>query len=125
MRFARYLCLLVIVVLSGLDQALVQTYAWITMIHDRAPEMGLSEAISNTFSGEYPCEICCALAEVTPEEKEETPLEKSGKQIPKLFAKFANVRLFPPAREAWPRSERVISLRSIHLKIPTPPPEFG
>ncbi|MDB4506966.1 hypothetical protein N9055_01980 [Akkermansiaceae bacterium] len=124
MRFARHLCLFVIVVLSGLDQAVVQAYAWVTMIQDRAPEMGVSEAISDTFSGENPCEICTALAEVTPEEREETPRETVGDSI-KLFAKFTSVRIFPPAREAWPRSFTRADLAPLHLEIPTPPPELG
>ncbi|MDB4259143.1 hypothetical protein N9830_01825, partial [Akkermansiaceae bacterium] len=125
LRFARHLCFFVIVVLSGLDQAVVQSYAWITMIHDRAPELGVREAINDTFSGESPCEICCALAEVTEQEQEDAPLKKGGDQGPKLFAKFSSLQLFPPARDTWPRLTEFVALSSLHLEIPTPPPEFG
>lgn len=125
MRIARHLSLFIIIVLSGLDQAVVQSYAWLSMIYDRSPELGMTEAISDTFSGDHPCDICCALTELTEEENENHPLEKRNDSSPKLFATFSELRLFPPLRGSWPRFAGPRPPSALHLEIPTPPPEFA
>ena len=48
------------------------------MINDRAPEVGLTEALDSTFSGDEPCELCLAIAAAAQKDQEKTPLENSS-----------------------------------------------
>jgi len=56
--------------ITGLDLAVMQSYAWATMIYDRA-EQGMTSAISSTFSGDSPCQHCLSVANEAEERKEE------------------------------------------------------
>ena len=42
---------------------LFQCVAWAKMIHDYAQVAPFTQAVTMTFSGEYPCKICRAIAE--------------------------------------------------------------
>lgn len=128
MWLARLFCILALVALSGLDRVAVQTYAWATMLQDRAPVMGVSQAIDSTFSGDDPCEICSSLAELTQEEQQDFPAERSAEELPKIYS--------PPAQRTSllftqnGLNQKLADLTKIHrdlcdLEIPTPPPEFS
>lgn len=128
MWLARFLCTLSLVALSGLDRVAVQTYAWATMLHDRAPEIGFTEALDSTFSGEEPCEICNAIAEVTQEEQHKAPSDRSAEDLPKLYSPSAQRSAALLHQEGM--SKRIAEFTEIHhdlctLEITTPPPEFG
>ena len=56
--------------ITGLDLAMMQSYAWATMIYDRA-EQGMTSAISSTFSGDSPCQHCLSVANEADERQEE------------------------------------------------------
>ncbi|MGJ8694847.1 MAG: hypothetical protein ACSHYF_00885 [Verrucomicrobiaceae bacterium] len=128
MFFARALCILAIVVLSGLDQAAVQTYAWASMLNDRAPNMGLTEALNSTFSGDQPCEVCCALAELTEKEQENAPAERQADQLPKLYSPNANSSSFSlsqPQCLSYLRLKPWLAPLPFIFVVPTPPPEIA
>lgn len=93
--FGRFLTLLCVLVLSEVPMGLVQGYAWASMIVERAPEMGLGEALEDTFSGESPCEICCALAEVR-----ERGAEQEGERAPNSEERGGGLKVFPVPSDA-------------------------
>jgi len=91
------------------------------MIHDYSRFVPLTEAIRMTFSGEYPCEICKAIAE----KKESDQFQLCG--LEKYEKKF-----FPPVFVA-PKEPAASPLRYpledafFHSRTetpPVPPPRF-
>lgn len=127
MWIGRFFCLLALFALSGLDRAAVQTYAWATMLHDRAPEIGLTEAIDSTFSGDMPCEICTALTK-TQSEQQKAPNERPAEELPKLYSPPAphSAALLKNRSQKSSLRHRDVSHEDLcSLEIPTPPPEFG
>ncbi len=113
--------------LSGLDQAFVQAYAWGTMLRDRAPEVGLSEALDTTFSGDHPCEVCQAIAEASHHQNDKAPIEQSPESSSKDFSPLMSLRaitITPPSATAPLPGFRGIADRSIVLELPTPPPRW-
>jgi|GEM_PF-3294109 len=117
--------ILSLISLSGMDQMLVQGYAWVTMFHDRAPEMGVSEALTDTFSGNHPCEVCLALAETTEEEHEDAPGRKRAEEVAKntLATSHARTLVISFRREAWPIKGDDVFLPQCEAEVSTPPPE--
>lgn len=124
MRLGRFLCILALFALSGLDRSVVQTYAWSTMIADRAPEQGLAEAFDSTFSGDEPCLICQAVIET---EKKE-PIAPAGEELPKLHSpasKKARLAVVAPTSHWIGLRTMTRSGNSLILEIATPPPQVG
>ncbi len=48
---------------SGGEWAVLQCVAWANMIREYSEMVPLPEAVKMTFSGEYPCALCKAIAE--------------------------------------------------------------
>jgi len=64
MRRLTHLVVLAAFVFScGGQWYLFQCVAWVKMIHDYAQVVPFAKAVGMTFSGQYPCEICKAIAE--------------------------------------------------------------
>ncbi len=55
--------------MTGAHWAALQTVAWTTMLANNLRTQTVSEAISNTFNGEYPCCLCKAIAAAKKAEK--------------------------------------------------------
>jgi hypothetical protein len=97
----------------------LQCVAWAKMIHDYAQMVPITEAVSMTFSGKYPCAMCQAITEKKASERDKTfALEKYDKKF------------FPPiaVAAAVPLPAPLLYLKfSVHLLTrtespPTPPP---
>ena len=76
--------------LVGGPYSLMQAYAWVNMIIDYSKETGISQAVTDTFSGEKPCCLCKQIASAKASESQRdsqnTPLSPSGsKPIEHLF----------------------------------------
>jgi hypothetical protein len=71
-----------------------QCVAWVKMIHDYAQLVPFTEAVSMTFSGKYPCEICKAIAE---KQQAETDQICSLDKYDKKFTPPLAIALAPPA----------------------------
>lgn len=69
-------CLCIVAILGVLDgpMMLVQGWAWMNMLMDRTPEMGVSAALDSTFSGKNPCSMCCAIEQQRQDREEEAPV---------------------------------------------------
>ena len=100
----------------------LQGVAWIKMLHDYAQVVPFTEAVSMTFSGQYPCEICKAIAE-----KKQSENDKIC-SVEKIEKKF-----FPPVAVALTRLDAVSFQYADHpsfLQVrteppPTPPPRLA
>ncbi len=126
-RVARILTLLAALVVVDGQMVIGQSWAWLTMVHDRAPEMGFAEAVADTLSGDHPCERCLSLKEGRKKEKEEAPINET-----RPLAKFAPVvggsmmeaaytSQTPGAWESFRRNRALIRSDD----VPSPPPRLG
>jgi len=104
---------------TGGHWAVLQSIAWTTMLAQNLRADGFSEAVSRTFDGKHPCNLCRAIA--------------AGKQSEKKadFTSPMNPFEFPPAPHGvtlaapdlaarWPVLEQ--SAESLTYQPPTPPP---
>ena len=97
----------------------LQCVAWVNMLHEYAQVVPLREAVSMTFSGQYPCEICKAIAEKKNSEKQKAlALEKYEKKFLPPIALALTPPLFAPV--SYLRDVTLLKFRS--ETPPTPPP---
>ena len=128
---AKLICLVAAVTILEVPSVALQSYAWATMLNDRIPTQGFSEAISSTFDGEHPCEHCLAAQELqsdekSPDKKSKAPQFQLGSI--KLIGLNAS-KILPPAGSPASLLPHVVT--DAHLSccfydsVPTPPPRLG
>jgi len=113
--------------LLGAHTAIVQIYAWSTMLKDRIPTQSLETALNTTFSGEHPCEICLKIAaQKETERREKAPTKKNDPQPKKIFSSLSILKHKTPS----PLSVRTLYFRynlypenQYFINIDTPPPQ--
>jgi hypothetical protein len=120
MRRLTHLIVLTAFILScGGNWYVLQGIAWVKMIQEYSETQPLAKAIAMTLSGEYPCEMCKAIAE---KKKADTDQLCA---LDKLEKKF-----FPPVSAA-PATPRVTQIQYAGQNVsfqpraeapPTPPP---
>jgi len=97
----------------------LQSIAWVKMLHDYSQMAPFTEAVSMTFSGQYPCAICKAIAEKKQSENDKIcSLEKYDK---KSFPPVA-VALARPEAATFKYPSYLSSLQVRSEPPPTPPP---
>ena len=101
----------------------LQCVAWIKMIHDYAQTAPLTQAVQMTFSGQYPCSICKAIAEKkNDEQRKSLTLEKYEKKFtPPLAIALSSRTPATPVHYAGYSS----SLAGRTEAPPTPPPRLA
>jgi hypothetical protein len=100
---------------------LLQAVAWVNMIHEYSQMVPLGEAVSMTFSGQYPCPICKAIAEKKQSERDKLcALDKIDKRV----APPLSVALAQPEPQDARYADFDVLLRSRAESPPTPPPRF-
>ena len=118
-RLGKFLVVLSLAATLGAHWALLQSVAWTTMLADNLRTHSLSESVTRTFDGKYPCPICKAIAAAKKSEKKnEFTLQVQKlefppvKENPTLFAP-SDFRLLPQANTF---------AESLTQKPLTPPP---
>ncbi len=102
------------------------------MLNDRIPEQGIELAFDTTFSGDFPCEKCRAIAEIKVKEAEhrsdspELP-SKDSERISKLIGVISSsnpVKIYPPECTRIPFSATRFSAPDEYVvAVPSPPPQ--
>lgn len=87
-RLSKFCVVVALVTITGANWALLQTVAWTTMLANNLRTQSLTEAVTRTFDGHYPCPLCRAIAEGKKAEKKTAILTSSQKME------------FPPPAEA-------------------------
>jgi hypothetical protein len=105
----------------GGEWYVLQGIAWIKMIHDYSQMVPLAQAVSMTVSGQYPCEICKAIAEK--KQAENDKLASFAKYEKKFFPPV-EIALAPPQADSISYFVRSPSLRTRSETPPTPPPRL-
>ena len=103
----------------GLHWAVLQSFAWSTMLASNLTRASLSVALQRTFDGKHPCALCKVVAEGRKSEKKSNP-EFSLKKIDGI-AHSAAVTVPQPA--SFPLAiGPATHLTSVLYRPPVPPP---
>ena len=82
-RVVQLLAALLVCLTLGLHWAVLQTFAWTTMIVERAQTGSLAEAIQTTFDGRHPCKLCKVVRTgQAAEKKSESQLKLQKLELP-------------------------------------------
>lgn len=102
------------------------------MLNDRIPEQGIEQALETTFSGDFPCEKCRAVAELKAKKLEQQPKTPfAPQQDLQTSAKLLGViTVVKPTKIHPPLCSR-IPFEAIHMRapndltrsVPSPPPQ--
>jgi hypothetical protein len=123
MRRLTHLVVLIAFVFScGGQWAAFQVIAWGNMIREYSEMVPLTQAVQMTFSGQYPCPICKAIAErKSSEQQKEFALNKYDKKFPLPMA----VALVKPIIADVTYLEPIFIFSSRGESPPTPPPRLA
>jgi hypothetical protein len=118
-RLAKLILVLALVSTIGLHWAFFQSLAWTSMLADNLRRDNLAQAVTHTFDGQHPCQLCKAIADGKKSEKksEWTTCFKTL-EFPPATEDFA---VTAPARLALPWRADFFA-RSLSETPPTPPP---
>jgi hypothetical protein len=61
-RFGKFFLIVALVTMLGAHWAILQTVAWTTMLADNLCIHPAREAVTETFDGNHPCDLCKAIA---------------------------------------------------------------
>jgi hypothetical protein len=121
-RLIHLLVLVAFIFSCGGQWCVLQCVAWVNMIHDYSQVVSFTQAIGMTFSGQYPCEMCKAIAEKKQSESDKIcSLEKYEK---KFFSPVAVAPSAPPASSFSYAAYRDF-LQARTEPPPTPPPRLA
>jgi hypothetical protein len=118
-RLTHIMVLAAFVFSCGGQWYLLQGIAWVKMVHDYSQMVPFTEAVSMTFSGKYPCEICKALAE---KQQSADNAMCSFEKFEKKFFPPVSIQPTTPVSVAVQYGEFVNSFSSRTDSPPTPPP---
>jgi hypothetical protein len=102
-RLGKCFVVVSLVATLGAHWALLQTVAWTAMLADNLRAHSLSESVTRTFDGKYPCPICKAIAAgKKSQKKSETTLQTQKLEFPPakenpVFIPPSNIQLLPQA----------------------------
>jgi len=118
-RLTHWIILVAFVFSCGGQWGTFQVIAWGNMIREYSEMVPLAQAVQMTFSGEYPCAICKAIAErKSAEQQKEFSLLKAEKKFPLPVV----VMIAPPTIGDVAYFETVFGFSSRTESPPTPPP---
>ena len=115
--------------LIGGPYAILQVYAWTNMLVSYSQESTLTQAVSDTFSGEKPCHLCDKIAEVKSkepgEENQKAPLPPSASKLfndlfPPTIATLADPFSTPFPQPAFLTGAELLSLSASGPPVPPP-----
>ncbi len=120
MRRLTHLVVLVAFIFScGGQWAVFQALAWGNMIHEYSQMVPLTQAVKMTFSGEYPCKICKALADQKTSDQQKA---LSQEKFDKKFVPLPQERVFVLASAPVRYSSRLPQLHFRSEPPDNPPP---
>lgn len=112
---ARWMIVLALTLSLGAHWALLQSFAWASMVATYTQETTLSDALEKTFDGEHPCKICRFVQEGQEKEKKDEAVKISE---PKKNLCSSNLSV-PPAPSEFTLLPPLINVP--HLRGYTPP----
>ena len=122
-RLTLFVVLVAFTFSCGGQWPVLQGVAWANMIREYSEMVPLSQAVQMTFSGQYPCPLCKAIAEKKQEEN--TKFAATFKHEKKLFSHgfVVEARSIAVSPQIFAIREPFFQTRS--EAPPTPPPRFA
>ena len=118
-RFGKIFVIVALITTTGAHWAALQSVAWTTMLADNLRTHSLSESVSRTFDGNYPCPICRAIAAARQSEKKSEFLAQTQRmEFPPVNENFALIA--PSHFQLLPAAN--VFAESLNQPPPTPPP---
>jgi hypothetical protein len=118
-RLTHIIVLAAFVFSCGGQWYVLQCVAWVKMLHDYSQMVPFAQAVGMTFSGQYPCEICKAIAEKKQAENDKIcSLEKYDKK----FLPPVAIAPAPPNATPFQYADYLSFLQAHSEPPPTPPP---
>jgi hypothetical protein len=110
-----------LVATTGAHWALLQSFAWTTMLAENLSCGSVSQAVSRTFDGKHPCPLCKAIAAgKTSEKKKDSTLRLQKFEFPPTTG---NPALVAPSQSDAPLP--ALACLKIHIRKPPVPPPRG
>ncbi len=78
-RLGKTLVAVLLIVSIGGHWAFLQSVAWVTMVVDFSKEASLSVAVSKTFDGKHPCQLCQLVKRGKQSEKKREAIKAKAK----------------------------------------------
>jgi hypothetical protein len=122
-RLTLFVVLVAFTFSCGGQWPVLQCVAWANMLREYSEMVPLTQAIQMTFSGQYPCPICKAIAEKKQEEN--TKFATTFKHEKKLFSPgvVVEARAVAISRQTFTVRDQFLQTRS--EAPPTPPPRIA
>jgi hypothetical protein len=108
---------------SGGEWAVLQCVAWTNMIREYSEMVPFPEAVKMTFSGQYPCAICKAIAEK--KQSDNSKMVALAKHDKPITSPAFSYRPRPATLTPQFYAQREIFLRTRSDSPPTPPPRLA
>ncbi|HEX5218380.1 MAG TPA: hypothetical protein VFZ59_02335 [Verrucomicrobiae bacterium] len=118
-RVGNILLIVALLAATGGHWALFQTVAWTNMLADNLQTDSLSEALTKTFNGKNPCNMCHEIAAAKKSEKK-SDLPNLGKKLE--FTSERPIFVFTSPVDFYLSGSLVESVLSWSEAPPTPPP---
>jgi hypothetical protein len=119
-RLGKYFFVISLAATLGAHWTLLQTVAWTAMLADNLRTHSLSESVTRTFDGKFPCPICKAIAAAKKSQKKsEFTLQTQKLEFPPVKE---NPILFTPSDFRLLPRPTSFSAESLTQKPLTPPP---
>src|SRR5271170_6956412 len=120
-RFARMALVVMLVTTVGAHWALLQSFAWTTMLAENLSCGSVSEAVVRTFDGKHPCPLCKAIAAGKKSEEK----KDSAQQLQKFEFPLANANPVLAAPSPFEAPPAANTLPKVHIQRPPVPPPRG
>ncbi len=123
LRFGQVLMLLALFLASGGHWLVLQSVAWAGMLVTYSQESGIEEAVTKTFDGNYPCDLCKDIDQAKKTEKKE---KIALSEIKAIFVEVVVEKLSLPGSEPMlAQSTAVPSWEQRSYQPPAPPPRLA
>ena len=108
--------------MSGGHWLLLQSVAWAQMIADYSREGSVRQAITDTFSGRRPCDMCKAIDKAKEKEQQQQALSLEYKRD--LFCEAEPVAIIPSVGDGWAGASMTVWITEARPP-PVPPPRLS
>jgi len=125
---AKLICLFAAITIMEAPTVVLQSYAWANMLSQRIPSQGISEAVSTTFDGAHPCELCLTAENIhrlQTKESKNIPTKEltlSGLKSPQLPQAVIELPTGPLSHFLCFSDSKTLPHLEFYAETPSPPP---
>lgn len=122
-KFGQAVVIAALITAVGGHWAVLQTVAWTSMLAQNLRSGSLEAAITKTFDGEHPCQLCKVISAGKKAEKKTDFPSSSAKKLEFVSERLTFIFSPPQAFRLLPEVE--VTPHACHNRPPVPPPRFA